>query len=141
MTMKIKAAGCLVTKKDEDGNTLFLAIHRDDAASPDGWDLPCGKVEEGEYPSEAADRELNEETGLSSWDYSSDTFICAEPVDGNLVEFYHIGYGKTHGDITSSPEGEVAFVPMSNILQGNYKQFNRAMLAYFGFAVPSEEQK
>lgn len=135
--MKIKAAGCLVTKKDEDGDTLFLAIRRKDANNPDGWDLPCGKVEEGESPFEAACRELLEETGLFAKLYYKDQYVAYDFVDYCLVSFMRVDI--MFGEIKSSEEGEVAFVPMSNILQGNYKQYNRALLAYFGFAVPSEE--
>lgn len=54
---EIKAAGGLV--EDEQGRVLM--IHRKGF-----WDLPKGKVEEGEFLRQAALREVKEETGLSS---------------------------------------------------------------------------
>lgn len=52
----IEAAGGVVL--NEKGQTLYILRH-------DLWDLPKGKLEEGETPSVAAVREVEEECGLS----------------------------------------------------------------------------
>ncbi|MGQ7870899.1 NUDIX hydrolase [Sunxiuqinia sp. sy24] len=52
----IPAAGGLVTKAERD----YLFIRR-----LDKWDLPKGKIEEGESPAVAAIREVEEECGIS----------------------------------------------------------------------------
>ncbi|MBR6843961.1 MAG: NUDIX domain-containing protein [Bacteroidales bacterium] len=51
----VRAAGCII--KDDAGNMLLIRRN-------DRWDLPKGKVEEGETLLAAATRESNEETGL-----------------------------------------------------------------------------
>jgi ADP-ribose pyrophosphatase YjhB (NUDIX family) len=138
--MQIKAAGCLVTKTDEEGNTLFLAIKRKDSEHPDGWDLPCGKVIHNELLYEAAIRELQEETSLTVPTFASKGYYVGyNTFDAIFVIFELIPSYLTRGEIKSSPEGEVDWVPMSNILRGKYNKFNRAMLAYFGYGVPSTD--
>jgi 8-oxo-dGTP pyrophosphatase MutT (NUDIX family) len=52
----IEAAGGLI--KNKEGQYLFIYRH-------DKWDLPKGKLDEGEKPSEAAVRECKEECGIN----------------------------------------------------------------------------
>ncbi|SDB68974.1 NUDIX domain-containing protein [Butyrivibrio sp. INlla16] len=47
------------------------------------WEIPAGKIEEGESPEEAARRECIEETGCSLKDVS---FLCSQnPANGMLI--------------------------------------------------------
>jgi len=66
----IEAAGGLVT--DKEGNYLF--IYRNGK-----WDLPKGKMEKGENPSETAIREVQEECGIQNID-----------LDEFLFDTYHL---------------------------------------------------
>lgn len=50
--------------RNEKGQILLLQRSYQDGFQPGKWCLPGGKVEEGEQPSIAAKRELEEETGL-----------------------------------------------------------------------------
>ena len=68
----IEAAGGVVF---DPGTSQILLIRRDGV-----WDLPKGKVEEGEAPAEAAVREVMEETGLGS--------VACGPVLGKTVHEY-----------------------------------------------------
>src|ERR1700744_4249314 len=49
---------------DPFGNMLLLQRATTDDFMPDKWCLPGGKIEKDESPEKAAERELNEETGL-----------------------------------------------------------------------------
>lgn len=66
----ILAAGGVV--RDPMGRTLFILRHN-------RWDLPKGKVEEGEDISEAAEREVEEECGVG-----------IDRNEGHLMDSYHI---------------------------------------------------
>ena len=66
----VLAAGGVV--KDPDDRMLFILRHN-------RWDLPKGKVEEGEDTAEAAEREVEEECGIS-----------VGRVEGHLLDSYHI---------------------------------------------------
>lgn len=58
---EVRAAGCVVWRRGDSGETEILVIHR---PSYDDWSLPKGKVDEGETDEECAVREVEEETGL-----------------------------------------------------------------------------
>lgn len=85
VTKPVTAAGGVVHKREK--NSLFvLLIFRRDV-----WDLPKGKVEEGESVRECAVREVAEEVGLSA----------LPVITKQLVQTYHeyeqgsIRFGKT----------------------------------------------
>lgn len=47
-----------------DGNLLLLKKSKEENVAPETWDLPGGRVEYGEAPQKALEREVFEETGL-----------------------------------------------------------------------------
>lgn len=49
-----------------DGDRILLTLRHPDGILPDSWELPGGKLEDGEAAATAAARELREETGLSA---------------------------------------------------------------------------
>lgn len=57
-------ADCII--RNERGQILLLQRSYQDDFQPGKWCLPGGKIEEGELPEKAAERELDEETGLSN---------------------------------------------------------------------------
>ena len=57
------AVAVLVLKKDSDGSSRILLVHK--PRKSDAWQLPQGGIEEGETAEVAALRELHEEAGLS----------------------------------------------------------------------------
>ncbi len=61
MSAQVRAAGGLVCRRDADGATEILLVHR---PAYDDWSFPKGKLESDESEEEAATREVEEETGL-----------------------------------------------------------------------------
>lgn len=91
-----RAAGVVVVKDTPFGaRFLLLRAYRN-------WDLPKGRLEEGESPLEAALRETREETGLADLDFAwGHDFIETEPyAGGKVVRFY---VARTTSDSVSLP--------------------------------------
>jgi bis(5'-nucleosidyl)-tetraphosphatase len=79
-----RAAGIVVIRHSPQGRRyLLLRAYRN-------WDLPKGRLENGESPLEAALRETREETGLDDLDFAwGQEHIDTEPyAGGKVVRFY-----------------------------------------------------
>lgn len=58
--MKIRLAGCII--KDSEGKILLL--HRN-TSKRNQWEIPGGKIDDGESPEQTAKREVMEELGIN----------------------------------------------------------------------------
>lgn len=79
-----RAAGVVVVRETPAGpRFLLLRAWRN-------WDLPKGRLEDGESPFEAAVRETREETGVADLDFAwGEDYIDTEPyAGGKVVRFY-----------------------------------------------------
>ena len=88
----VRAAGCIV--QDDAGNMLLISRNN-------RWDLPKGKVEEGETLLQAALRETEEETGVNVDKATSSN--ATPPTYQHVFKTYHIYnlYGGWHLKQTS----------------------------------------
>ena len=57
----VRAAGGVVRRRSKNGRTDYALVHR---PRYDDWSLPKGKLDPGETDEEAAQREVEEETGV-----------------------------------------------------------------------------
>ncbi|MFE0150885.1 NUDIX domain-containing protein [Nonomuraea sp. NPDC059007] len=78
-------AGAAVT--DDQGRVLLIWRHRFITDSW-GWEIPIGKVEEGEEPIAAAAREVEEETGWRP--HSLRPLLSVQPTNGISDSVHHI---------------------------------------------------
>lgn len=78
---------------DDENNILFTVRNKQDNFCPSGYCLPGGHIEEGETPREAAQRELNEETGIEL--QLHELVPCGEYVDNKS----HIYYFCAHSNV------------------------------------------
>ena len=108
------AAGTVIT--DPQRGMLLIWRHR---FIPDtwGWEVPAGRIDEGETPEEAAARETLEETGWRSGPLTSlFTFI---PMSGVADKVFHI-FGAAGAEYVGEPsdinEAErIEWVPMPEV--------------------------
>ncbi len=90
------AAGVVVVRETPDGpKVLLLRAYRN-------WDLPKGRLEDGETPLEGAMREVREETGLADLEFAwGEHSVDTEPyAGGKVVRFY---VARTPGATVSLP--------------------------------------
>lgn len=115
-------AACVLIQ-DDDGRVL--AVSRKD--DPTAFGLPGGKVDAGETASDAAVRELEEETGLIVTNlkqiyvrYDEDGFRCTTFI------------GKISGEINTDEGGVVRWVDPETLFAGPFGDYNRNLFKHIG---------
>jgi 8-oxo-dGTP pyrophosphatase MutT (NUDIX family) len=108
------ASGTVV--HDPDRGVLLLWRHRF-ITDTWGWEIPAGRIEAGETPEQAAERETLEETG---WRAGPLTPIGSyAPSNGSSDQIFHVfaADGATHvGEPTDVSESErIAWVPVDEV--------------------------
>ncbi len=95
----IRVVVAVIKEKDKNGEPIIFATQRGYGDFKGGWELPGGKIEEGETPQEALKREIMEELNteikvgelIDTIEYDYPTFhlsmdcFWAEVVSGDLV--------------------------------------------------------
>jgi 8-oxo-dGTP pyrophosphatase MutT (NUDIX family) len=106
-------AGCVIIR---DGLVLLLWRHRF-ITDTWGWEIPLGKLEPGEDPSQGAARETEEETG---WRPSHLTLLLrVQPTPGISDSVHHV-YRADAAELTGPPQDhfesdQVSWVPLAEI--------------------------
>lgn len=102
----------------------------------DGLSLPCGKIEPGETPAQAAVREALEETGLEVRIVNATPFSGFDAVGNAFVTTFlaEIVGGKMLS--TPTNEGTPVWAGISTVAHGPFWHYNQRMLRHFGHKVP-----
>jgi len=112
---KDKSFGCIAFCP-QDGGRFLLVQHRANDGSGGHWSFPKGHANEFEHKTDAALRELVEETGLKPDEFSDDMIFTDEfsydHIDGHTVEktvtyFVAMFYEVRAPDINGAEENEV----------------------------------
>ena len=102
----------------EDGSDVVLVRQHRPGAGVAVLELPAGKIEPGESPREAADRELAEECGLAVEEWLEIGHFWAAPAYS--TEFVHVLAGARSGtaqrDADADEEIEVVRMPREHAL-------------------------
>lgn len=99
---------CLITQGDK------LLLQNRIKKDWQGYTLPGGHVEPGESIVDAVIREMREETGLTILDPS----LCGVkqfPIEGGRYLVFLFRANRFEGSLTSSAEGEMAWIPASHL--------------------------
>lgn len=108
------AAGVVV--RNEKRDVLMLWRHRF-ITDTWGWEIPAGRVDDGETPAEAGAREVLEETGYRAHDMW--TVGAYAPSNGSTDQVFHVfaADGATHvGEPTDPSEAErIEWVPQDEV--------------------------
>jgi 8-oxo-dGTP pyrophosphatase MutT (NUDIX family) len=103
---------------DERDRVLLMWRHRH-VTDTWGWEVPAGRVEEGETPGEAAVRETEEETGWRPGPLR--LIVVSQPSSGSVDSRHHLyrADGATYiGPPTDITEAErIAWVPLAEVRQ------------------------
>jgi 8-oxo-dGTP pyrophosphatase MutT (NUDIX family) len=109
-------AGAAVT--DGEGRVLLMWRHRHVTGSW-GWEIPTGRIEEGETPEEAAAREVEEETGWRPGPMR--LLVASEPSNGsiNTVHYLFAADGAQYsGPPTDRTEAErIEWIPLAEVVE------------------------
>jgi 8-oxo-dGTP pyrophosphatase MutT (NUDIX family) len=121
-----KAAGVLISRNDDDKVLGFRRLDK----GREGVALPCGGIDDGETPAEAACREALEETGYTVA-LVGEPFFAFEERDGSEVWVWRANI-VDEGTALTPDEGVPEWVDAAELLAGPYGDFNRKMLEHFG---------
>lgn len=98
------------------GRVLLIWRHRH-VTDTWGWEIPTGRVEEGETPEQAASREVEEETGWRPGPLYP--IVAAQPSNGSTDSVHHLyrAEGATRiGPPTDLTEAEsVEWIPLTEV--------------------------
>lgn len=100
---------CFAFRKNKEGKSEVLLIHKERGPNEGMWVPPGGKVEWGETPLEAGKREFEEETGLSAKGVLPYGLVTQwEPPQHWALHL--VGIPAFGGKLTSGKEGQVKWV-------------------------------
>lgn len=91
----IRVVAAVIRSENKEGRPIIFATQRGYGELKDGWEFPGGKIEEGETPQQALQREIREELDteiivgelIDTIEYDYPTFHCLWIVSG-------VGYRK-----------------------------------------------
>jgi len=110
-----QAVGVVV--ENEKGEILFVHVYRY-ALNDVIWEIPAGRIEKGESPIEAAQREVKEESGYETSNHKLVYSFC--PIIGISDEAFHIVFclaGERTGEYDKNEIQAVKWLPKEKIKQ------------------------
>lgn len=98
-----------VVRKDK-----ILMIERERGDYAGYWALPGGKIEQGEHVAEAAEREIEEETGLEA-SFKEYHGIVSEIFGDKQFMLHIIGLEASESEIRTGEEGDVRWMDLEEV--------------------------
>lgn len=95
-----------------DGEILMIERNRGDYTGY--WALPGGKIEQGEHVSEAAEREIMEETGLEA-SFRRYHGVVSEVFGEKQFMLHVVGLEPSGSELSAGAEGEVRWISQDDL--------------------------
>lgn len=126
---KQQAADAVIVRTNENGEKEVLMIRRKTAPFTDGFALPGGLLDEGETLEQTADREMEEEVGISASKAESKRYIGeieARDWDPRFVEGVRVGGARydvpADTEVVAASDAKAAeWIPIKDLAAGKHR--------------------
>jgi 8-oxo-dGTP diphosphatase len=112
MKKNVKVVGAII---ENEKNEILCALRSFDMSLSNYWEFPGGKIENGETPQEAIEREILEELGCCIEAFGEVFDVYTHEYEKVIVELITIKCEIIEGDVNSKEHAKVIWLPKEHL--------------------------